>query len=78
MTGYLNDPAGQPSAMRLLTAVVVLALLGTWSVTVIRAGQWIPLDSGTVALILGCLGIKAWQRRSERIITPPSGVALKE
>lgn len=61
-----SEPGGNPSSMRLLTAVVVCAIMAGWlSVTVhTQAIAPLPLD-GSGGILIGALGIKAYQRGKE-------------
>lgn len=61
----LSGMSGEPSTMRLATIIIVTCVMGTWMVTSIQNGIMVPLDKELVYLVLGTLGVKAWQRGKE-------------
>lgn len=62
----LSDHEGRPSAMRYLSAFVVLDVMLTWTVISIKTGTMAPIEPQTAALVAAALGAKAWQRRNEQ------------
>lgn len=61
-----QEPGGSPSSMRLMTFIVVAAIMAGWLDVTIRTHQMAPLPlDGAGAILLGALGIKAWQRGKE-------------
>jgi hypothetical protein len=63
--GFFREANGDLSAMRLMTALVILIMLLTWAYTVIATRTWIPLDVGDAVVILGSLFAKAYQKGKE-------------
>lgn len=61
----LSGMDGSPSTIRTLTAIVVLFVIGTWTIVSIRTNQLQPLTIEQVSIVLGAMGIKAWQRGKE-------------
>lgn len=61
-----SDQEGRPSAMRYLSAFVVLDVMLTWTVISIKTGAMASMEPQTAALVAAALGAKAWQRRNER------------
>lgn len=61
---------GSTSAMRVLTAFVTVAIVGAWAVISIQKGELQAMSVEQVSVVLGALGIKAWQRGKEG--DPPS------
>jgi len=70
-----NGPA---SSMRLLTAVVVIAIMAGWLDVTFHTHVIAPLPlDGAGGILLGALGVKAWQRGKETKVataapTPPN------
>lgn len=65
LLSFLAGPSGKGSSMRVLTCVVVCAIVGTWAWVSVRKETLQPMDPEHTALVLGALGIKAYQRKSE-------------
>jgi len=67
---YLNSifsgQDGRPSAMRYLSAFVVLDVMLTWTAISIKTGALAPMDTQTAMLVAAALGFKAWQRSKEQ------------
>jgi len=49
----------------MLNLVIVVAVIGCWSAVTIHQWQLQPLSAEQMGLVLGALGIKAWQRGTE-------------
>ena len=64
-SGLFAEPSGQLSSMRLLTAFVVVAVVGTWSALSLLRGEFLTMSPDQVGLVLGALGLKGWQRGKE-------------
>lgn len=60
---------GSPSTMRIVTVFVTLAIIGSWAYVSIVKKELQPLSAEQVAMVLGALGLKAYQRGKEG--TPP-------
>jgi len=54
-----------PSTMRLATLLIVVAILTGWLATTLKSGQMQTLSTEQVALVLGALAAKGWQRGRE-------------
>jgi hypothetical protein len=61
----LSESDGSPSSMRVLNVFIVVAVLGCWAAVTIHNWQLQPLSVEHMGLVLGALGIKAWQRGKE-------------
>jgi len=56
---------GSVSMMRVMTAYVIINVLGTWTICCIKKGDFIPIDYSTGALIVGVIIGKAVQSFAE-------------
>jgi hypothetical protein len=65
LTDMLSEGDGSPSTMRVLNVVIVVAVIGCWSAVSLHSWQLQPLSVEQMGLVLGALGIKAWQRGKE-------------
>lgn len=65
LTRTLSESDGNPSTMRLATLLIVAASMAAWTFTSIKSGVLQPLSSEQVALVLGALAAKGWQRKNE-------------
>lgn len=63
--GIFSDDGGNLSSMRVLSASVVMIVLGTWATYCLRNNVLVGFDMADIGLILGALGAKAWQKKSE-------------
>ena len=61
----LAESDGNPSSMRLATFVIVGSVMAGWLYVTIHIGALQPLSTEQVGLVLGTLGVKAWQRGKE-------------
>jgi hypothetical protein len=62
----LSEPSGNPSSMRLLTAVVVIAIMAGWLSVTIHDHVMAPLPwDGSGGILVAALGVKGWQRGRE-------------
>lgn len=61
----LLGPSGKASSMRAATLLVVATIMFTWSFISVRKLELQPLSETEVALVIGSLGVKAWQRSKE-------------
>ena len=66
-----DGTAQSVSTMRVCSVLVVCAVLGAWAWVSISRAELQPLSTEQVAMVLGALGIKAWQRGKETT-TPES------
>jgi len=64
----LAEADGNPSTMRIATLLIVCAILAGWLYVTIKTAVLQPLAPEHVAMVLGTLGIKGWQRGKE--VTP--------
>lgn len=70
-----EDGSGQSvSTMRVCALLVVGCVMGAWAVVSIKAGALQAISPEQLGLVLGVLGLKAWQRGKENEPTPaPKG-----
>lgn len=61
----LSEGDGSPSTMRVLNVAIVVVILGCWGAVTIHRWELQPLSVEQMGLILGALGLKAWQRGKE-------------
>ena len=59
-----------PSTMRLATLLIVVAILTGWLATTLKSGQMQALSTEQVALVLGALATKGWQRGKDGEVKP--------
>jgi hypothetical protein len=71
ITQALSGMSGEPSTMRLCTVIIVICVMGSWTYTSIANQFLVPLSPEHLGLVLGALGIKAWQRGKETSPTVP-------
>jgi len=64
-TTLFKEPNGNLSTMRVLTAFVVISVVGTWCALSVMRGEFIELPATQIGLVLGALGLKGWQRGRE-------------
>ena len=60
-----SSVSGIPSSTRILSAIVIVDVLGVWTYECIYRAAFISLGYDNCFLILSCLGIKAYQRKIE-------------
>jgi hypothetical protein len=65
LADMVSEGDGSPSTMRVLNVVIVLAVIGCWSAVTIHRWELQPLSAEQMGLILGAMGIRAWQRGRE-------------
>lgn len=73
LASMLLGPSGKASTMRGATLFVVMAIVGTWALVSVQKQQLQQLDPELVYMVLGALGIKAYQRRGEGREPAPNG-----
>ena len=61
----LAESDGNPSTMRLATVLIAGAIIAGWLYVTVKTAIIQPLTPEHVAMVLGSLGIKAWQRGKE-------------
>ena len=66
----LAESDGNPSSMRLATFLIVGSLMAGWLYVTVHTGILQPLSAEQVGLVLGTLGVKAWQRGKETCLPP--------
>lgn len=61
-----SEASGNASSMRVLTGVVVVAIMAGWLSVTVKTGAMadLPID-GAGGILLGALGIKMWQKGKE-------------
>ena len=65
---FFTDDAGELSCMRLMSCMVVMAVLGVWVWCNISTGAYVPLGYGEAGIISAAVGSKA-QNGSNRNAT---------
>lgn len=77
LKAMFREKDGTPSSMRLLVAVVVVVLLGNWTMANMaalydalwqggRAGLEVSLQMADVVALVGSLGAKGYQKKNEK------------
>lgn len=61
----LAESDGNPSTMRFATVLIALTIMAGWLYVTVKTATLQPLTTEQVAMVLGALGIKAWQRGKE-------------
>lgn len=64
-----TDDGGNPSSVRLVSAISSLAVVGTWAYTSIQTLTIQPLDLSAAAVALGSLGLKVLQKGKENEVS---------
>jgi hypothetical protein len=62
---FLLGPSGKVSAMRVNTTLVVAGFMAVWAYTSVKKLDVLTVSPEWVVILLGSLGIKAWQRTAE-------------
>ncbi len=61
-----QEDNGNTSSMRVLTALIVLVVLGNWTYFNVTTGSMVAFDLNDVMVMLAPLGVKAWQKGKEK------------
>lgn len=61
-----SEDSGSLSSMRVLSGVVVVTVLGTWSIHCLQNNVLVGFDYQDIGLVLGALGAKAYQKKNEK------------
>ena len=61
----VSEDNGNTSSMRILVAVVILVFLGNWTYFNATNGTLVSFDWQDLSVILGALGVKAYQKGKE-------------
>jgi len=61
-----DGPSGKVSSMRVGTTGIAFMVTGTWAMLSITKGELQPWTPEMVGLVVGCLGMKAAQRKLEQ------------
>ena len=62
---FLSEDNGGLSTMRMAVMLIIVAFLFNWTYLTVHTGQAIPFDWEDIALLLGAMGIKAFQKDKE-------------
>jgi hypothetical protein len=65
---FLEEDNGKFSQQRLLNALIVLAFIVNWMVILFVFKQDYHPDYSIIALIMGLMGIKAYQKKNEQTV----------
>ena len=74
---FLKDDSGNESSMRLLVALVILTIVGTWSYVSITTKTMAPLNWSETGALIGALLAKAWQKQTEAKIATPGPAEIR-
>lgn len=58
---------GTPSSMRVMSAYIIVNTMVAWTYTIVQLGVWIDPSFNMIALIMGALGVKTWQKKYEGV-----------
>ena len=61
----IQEASGKPSLMRVVSLLLAVVIVGTWAEVSIAKQALQPLEWSQVALALGGIGVKAWQKGKE-------------
>jgi hypothetical protein len=61
----LSESGGGLSTMRIVISVVIFVIVGTWAQHCIRTETLVGFDYEEVAMVIGLLGVKAYQKGKE-------------
>ncbi|MDY7000949.1 MAG: hypothetical protein SVS15_04105, partial [Thermodesulfobacteriota bacterium] len=64
LTKIIQEAGGKPSLVRVVSLLLAVVVVGTWAEVSIVKQALQPLDWSQVALALGGIGVKAWQKRN--------------
>jgi len=56
---------GKPSSTRVLSALVCVLVMGVWAEVSVKKNELQPLSGEQVAMVIGAMGLKVWQRGRE-------------
>lgn len=62
---FCESGSGRPSSMRAMSALVCVTIVGVWAAVSVERRELQPLSPEQTMLVLGALGVKAWQRGKE-------------
>lgn len=65
-----SESSGKPSTSRMLSAFVCLIVMGCWAYVSIKRVELQPLSAEQVAMVLGAMGLKVFQRAREHRAVP--------
>jgi hypothetical protein len=68
LSEFFQEDNGNLSSMRLLTAFIVVAVIGTWAVVSLRTNAVASLDWQAVGAVIGAMAAKAWQKEKEHAL----------
>jgi len=61
MKTFLTEETGKPSLMRVANFIIICVTMINWSIACVFTKSLVALDSSTLTLVLGALGIKVGQ-----------------
>lgn len=62
-----SESNGTPSSMRIMSAYIIINTMVAWTYTIVHSGTWTDPSINMIALIMGALGVKTWQKKYEGV-----------
>ena len=67
MSKAFSSDTRVPSSTRILSAIVILDVLGVWSGMCVYKGEFLDIGYDNIFLVLSCLGLKIYNRKLEGV-----------
>jgi len=62
---FVEEKDGTPSSIRAMNFLIIFGFLSDYFMHIVRAKVFSP-DYSIVAIVMGIIGLKVWQKRSEK------------
>ena len=70
LSEVFSDNKGHLSSLRIIVFVFMFNFIVMWDVMMFKTEQWIPLNLGDVAALVGLLAAQSFQKKSELRFDP--------